>query len=251
MLKSDVKRFEGLAAANETARIEAAAELQQLDRFHFDDHPIGKFCFSAQQAAALVSAWRATSSELLQVWIAQALALTKTNTPDALAVLAESLGLDGHYMSSVAQFLFSYQPRTPACYQLFRSLHRHPNPDVRWRSAMMLRSMVSANEFDYVEDMPILRTLMLDSSPTTRLEAVQAAEWVQGLGPADYEVLMDVANIDSGAARYRARELMAKLETHVSGCTPAAFAPREPLLRTDGISVVSGSFDVSRPQSQY
>lgn len=235
MLKTDAERFNNLAANDESTRIQAAEQLQQHKRFHFHDHPVGKFRFSPEQMASLLSAWHATSSDLLKVWIAQALALTGVATPEVLSVLADTTSHDGPYMKEVAMILRDYRTRIPEGNELLKSLHLHPNRDVRSCAAAAMDSMAFAKELDYDRDMPILRSLMLDTDATTRLHAVRAAEKMIGLGPTDYDVLLDVVNIDSGAARHYAKELLAKLELTALGCTPSAFAPREPLLRTDGV----------------
>lgn len=246
MLKTDKKNLDDLASQDESVRVQAAERLQQLDLLHFQHHPIDKFRFSAEQIASLLAAWHATSSELLKVWIVQVMALTRTSPPEVLPVMVDSLRLDGRYMPYVAQLLLGYRKQIPGGNELFKSLHRHPNPDVRWRSAMALRSMVFAKEFDYAKDMPILRALMLDTASIVRHEAVMTAKDISELGPVDYEVLLDLVNIDNSSARHYAKELMARLESEVPGCTPSAFAPREPLLRTDGIySVEKAELDAA------
>lgn len=235
MLKADVKRFEDLASADETVRFEAANQLQQLDQFHFHDHPVGKFRFSVEKVASLLCAWHATHRDLIKGWIAQALALTENRSPEVLVLFRDTLKLDGPYMPVVAQLLYTYSTNVPGANELFKLLHRHPNPEVRWRSAMALSCMALAGELDYDKDMSILRTLMLDRHPNTRSDAIRAASRMQGLGLLDYEVLLDVVNTYSGRSRDEARELMVRLERLVAGCTPSAFAPREPLRRTDGV----------------
>ena len=163
MLKADVKRFENLASADEPARVAAAVQLQQLEFRHFDDHPAGKFRFSDDEVRSLLSNWHSTSSELVKIWIAQALALTETSTPEVQRitdVLADTLRFDGHYMPEVAEFLSRYLPHMKEGNAVIKSLYRHPNPDVRWRCVLALRSMAFQNELDYASDMPIVRALI-------------------------------------------------------------------------------------------
>jgi len=235
MLKADQKRFEDLASSDGSVSLKAAQQLQRLEYRHLYDHPVDKFRFSADQITALVRNWHGTSDRLLRLWIAQALALTESETPDAVAVLAGSLWLDGEYMPAVAHFMRRFQEALPGGNELIKSLHRHPNYEVRWRSAMGLSDMIIGGKFDYAVDMPILHRLMLDTSPIVRMEAVLAAKHVTELGVADYEILLDVVNIDSGAARAYAKELLVQLEETVPGCSPSAFAARLPILRTDGV----------------
>lgn len=235
MLKADIKHFENLASADESVRVAAAVHLQQLKFRHFDDHPVDTFRFSNDQVSSLVSAWGATSNDLLKVWIAQALALTETDTPEALKVLVDTVHFDGPYMPEVALGLTRCRAHIADGNEIVKSLHRHPNPNVRWRCALTMRSMVFYKEIDYASDMPILRILMLDSDSRVRHEAVMAAMDLPELSPIDYEVLLDVVNLYGGSARHYAKLLITRLEGSVPGCTPSAFAAREPVLRTDGI----------------
>src|SRR5689334_15525198 len=163
MLKADSKRFENLASTDEAVRTAAAHQLQALDRGHFNDHPPGKFRFSVEQVAALVAAWEATPSELVKVWIAQALALTKTFGPAVPDVLAQSLRLDGPYLYMVARYLLDCRAQLADALDLFRSWLSHPDDGVRWCCAQAQESMAYRGEQDYATDMPILRRLMLDS----------------------------------------------------------------------------------------
>jgi hypothetical protein len=78
---------------------------------------------------------------------------------------------------------------------------------------------------------------MLDSDSSVRREAVMAAMDIPELSPIDYEMLLDVVNLYGGSARDNAKLLITRLEGSVPGCTPSAFATREPVLRTDGIYI--------------
>lgn len=235
MLKADIKHFENLASPDESVRVAAAVHLQQLKFRHFDDHPVGTFRFSNDQVWSLLSAWDTTPNNLLKVWIAQALALTNTYTPEARKVLVDSLHFDGPYMPEVAAGMIGCRAHITDGNEIVKSLHRHPNPMVRWHCAKAMRSMVFYKEIDYASDMPILRTLMLDSDSSVRHEAVMTAMDIPELSPIDYEVLLDVVNLYGGSARHYAKLMITRLEGSVRGCTPSAFAAREPVLRTDGI----------------
>ncbi|MES2948715.1 MAG: hypothetical protein V4858_09250 [Pseudomonadota bacterium] len=237
MLKSDIKHFENLASTDESTRVAAAVHLQQLKFRHFDDHPVGTFRFSSDQLSSLLSAWDTTPNDLLKAWLAQALALTNTYTPEARKVLVDALHLDGPYMPEVAAGVIGCRAHITDSNEIVKSLHRHINPMVRWHCAKAMRSMVFHQEFDYASDMPILRTLMLDPESSVRHEAVMAAMDIPELTAVDYEVLLDVVNLYGGSARHYASLLITKLEGSVPGCTRSAFAAREPMLRTDGIYI--------------
>jgi hypothetical protein len=171
----------------------------------------------------------------VKAWIAQALALTNTFTPEARKALVDALRFDGPYMQWVAAGVIDCRAHIPDGNEIVKSLHRHPNPMVRWRCAIGMRSMVFHKDFVYASDMPILRTLMLDTYSSVRHEAVMAAMDVSGRTPVDYETLLDVVNLYTGSARAYAKDLLAIMEKIVPGCTPSAFAAREPVLRIDGI----------------
>lgn len=241
MLKADIKHFENLALSDESVRVSAAVHLQQLNSWHFDDHPVGTFRFSNDQVSSLICAWNTTPNDLVKIWIAQALALTSTYTPEARKVLVDSLHFDGPYMPEVAAGVIGCRAHITDGNEVVKSLHRHTNPMVRWRCAAAIRSMVFDGEIEYASDMPILRALMLDSDSSTRREALMAAMNVPGLSLIDYETLLDVVNLYGGAARNDAKELMTRLEETVPGCNPRAFAAREPVLRTDGIYITERS----------
>ena len=237
MLKADIKHFENLASADESVRVSAAVQLQRLNSWHFDDHPVGTFRFSNDQVSSLISAWDTTPNDLVKMWIAQALVLTSIYTPEARKVLMDALHFDGPFMPEVAARVIGFRAHITDGNEIVKSLHRHTNPEVRWRCAAAIRSMVFDGEFEYAADMPILRTLMLDSDASTRREALMAAMNVPGLSLIDYETLLDVVNLYGGAARNDAKELMTRLEESVPGCNPTSFAAREPVLRTDGIYI--------------
>jgi hypothetical protein len=240
MLKTDAVLFNDLTSADDAVRIKAATKLEQYDSWHFKDHPLGGFSYDLAQIQSLLEGWKSTCSDLVKAWIAQALALTKTTTVEALALMADSLKLDGPCMERVAQTVYECRHRIPNGNDILRGLYSHPKSGVRWRCAMALQSLVFSKE-QVADDLALMRRLLLDINETVRCEAAFAAKEVlsaqimPGLGPEDYEVLLDVENIDSGAARVYARELMAKLEATVPGCRREAFAPREPLVRTEGI----------------
>lgn len=237
MLKADIKQFENLASADESVRVSAAVHLQQLNSWHFDDHPVGTFRFSNDQVSSLISAWDATSNDLVKIWIAQALVLTSIYAPEARKVLVDALHFDGFFMPEVAARVIGLRAHITDGNEIVKSLHRHTNTEVRYRCAAAIRSMVFDGEIEYATDMPIIRTLMLDSDSSTRREALMAAMNVPGLSLIDYETLLDVVNLYGGATRNDAKELMKQLEESVPGCNPLAFAPREPVLRTDGIYI--------------
>ncbi|MFZ6755626.1 hypothetical protein ACO0K9_00270 [Undibacterium sp. Ji50W] len=234
MKKVDIKLFEELASLDDVTRLAAAVQLQRLEHGYFDQFNTKRFRFKAEQIQCLVLAWHTSSNALVRLWVAQLLAITKTDTDEVLALLREAVHLDGKYIPTVAEFLRNRLQRIPDGLKLFRSLSQHPSDGVRLSCAMVLGLMIHDGTFDYEIDLPILRTLMLDTYSYTRTQAVSAARYIN-LGPADFEVLLDVVNIDSGAARDYARELMSKLENILSNCKASAFAPRVPLLRIDGV----------------
>ncbi len=154
MLKADIKHFENLASVDESVRVAAAVRLQQLNFRHFDDSPVGKFRFSNDQVSSLLSAWDTTPNDLVKVWIAQALAMTETYTPEARKVLVGALYFDGPYMSEVALGVTRCRAHIAGGNEIVKSLHRHPNPRVRGHCVATMRSMVFNQEFDYASDMP-------------------------------------------------------------------------------------------------
>jgi hypothetical protein len=247
MLKTDVSLFNDLTSADDALRLAAATKLEQRPAEHFKDHPVRQFMYEPAQIQSLLEAWKSTRGDLVKAWIAQALALTETETGfppgrwggEVLSLMADSLKrkLNGPYMGRVAQHVYRYSERIPNGNDFLRGLCDHSNHEVRWRCAMALGSFVVVKKL-VAGDLALVRRLMLDTNATVRNEAVLAAkriaEEIPGfLGPEDYEVLLDVENIDSGAARTYARELMVKLEASVPGCRREAFAPRVPVLRTE------------------
>jgi hypothetical protein len=237
MLKADTVLFNDLASSDDAVRIEVATKLEQRPLGHFQDHPVGKFGYGPAQIQSLLEGWKSTRSDLVKAWIAQALAMTQSKTVGALLLMADSLKLDGPYMDWVAQTVYEQRNRVPNGSDILRGLYDHPNSGVRRRCAMALRSFAFFNELT-ADDPVLLRRLMLDTDATVRNEAVLAAMRFPGLGPEDYEILLDVEN--SYAARANVRELMDKLEATVPGCRREAFAPREPLLRTEGVYYAKG-----------
>lgn len=255
MLKADAALFNDLTSSDDAVRIKAATKLEQRPIDHFKDHPVGwKFIYEPAQIQSLLDGWESTRSNLVKAWIAQALQMTQSESlkallvrgadyfnPDTsnrlgavLSLMVDSLKLDGPYMDWVAQTVYELHRLIPNGDDILRGLVDHPNSKVRWRCAVALSFFAFCKQLT-ADDPILLRRLMLDTDATVRNKAVYTAKEFPGLGPEDYEILLDVEKIDSYSARALARELMAKLEATVPGCRREAFAPREPLLRTEGV----------------
>lgn len=237
MLKADIKRTEGLASTDDAVRMASAAAFARLKPRHFLSHPVGRYQPAPELVQALLAAWSATASPAVRMWIAQMLAMTGADTPEVFPVVLDSLSLDGEYLPARFAFVMQRRTRLPGKGKdTIRAYYRHRHADVRYMCADALFSMQFGQELDYAEDIGMLRELMLDTNGTARLYAVQAAgKFGERLGTADFETLLDVVNVDSGAARQYAKDIIARMDGVVPGCTVAAFAPRVPCLRHDGV----------------
>ena len=213
MLKADAKRFENLASCEESIRVAAATQLEMLKKFHFEDHSIHKAKFSSEKVDQLVAAWRETRSDLVRMWIAQVLALSQTHSPEVLSLAFESLKLGGQYLPAVFRYVLANRRDAPEKRELIKAYHRHRNAEVRGLCAFYLDIMALGKELVYKPDIDVIRTLMLDADAHVRLYAVSAVKHfsLDELCSDDFEVLLDVVNLDSGAARHYAKELLKKM----------------------------------------
>lgn len=234
MLKADAALFTDLASADEAVQLAAATKLEGRRPWYFNDQHPETFSYTTEQVGALIGNWEAARHDSVKAWIAQALALSHGMHTAALPLQAASLHLDGPYMSRVANTVYRWREYLPGSDAILRALHDHPDKGIREYCARALEAFARGKQL-IDGDLALARRLMLDESASVRQRAVQALACMPELGLVEYEALLDVENIDSGNARFLARELMAKLETTVPGCNKAAFKPREPLLHSDGL----------------
>lgn len=236
MRKADAQHFEALASSDESVRVAAATALDALPKDHFAAHPIGKFSYAYPQTLELVRAWHATGSDLVRRWIAQALLLVQNQQAEIEEIMLASVPLARQWQPGLIQYVGYRAHRMPGAKELVKSLHRDPDPDVRAACAQALDSMRCNQYLDYASDVAVLRRLLVDTNPSARQAAVRAVQDFD-LGREDCEVLLDLVNMDSGSARHYARELLAKIAARQPDCALDSFAPRSPLLRTDGMYV--------------
>lgn len=237
MLKADLTRFIDLGSQDETVRVAAAGKLSALPRLHFDDHPVDPERLPAGWVEAMVAAWHATSSDDVRAWIAQAVSLVQPQPwRPVQSLMLDFLDVQGPYCYMVARFALMRLHDLPEARERLLALHRHRDPTVRSLLASRMRYGIGAETFDHAADAPILRKLMLDPDFRVRSDAVGTASVAcDDLDRVDFEVLLDVVNMDDRGARLGAQLLIKALSDRLPGCTPEAFEPRVPLLRTDGV----------------
>ncbi|MEH3085122.1 MAG: hypothetical protein PGN26_00970 [Xylophilus ampelinus] len=236
MLKSDARRIADLGSASEDARRAAAAALSAHPRGHFDAHPIDKLVLEPAALEALQAAWRATGDPAVRAWIAQVLVLSGCTAPAAFGIVRDAMDLACEHQHRLLHYVLVRTTLLPDVRALLRRYHRHRSSDMRLCCASRLASMALSGELDRADDGELLRALALDADGSVRTYAALALQRIADqLQPVDFELLLDVENIDAGAARTYARQAMAKIAARLPVCTAAAFAPRLPLLRTDGV----------------
>ena len=236
MLKADLTRLTSLASDDETVRIGAAAQLTALQPYHFHDHPIDTERLPAGWVDAVAAAWHATSNDTVRAWIAQAVALAQPwHSKPVEPLMLHFLDIAGPYLSDVVSFVIGFASGMPGAKERLLALHRHRDPRVRSAMAGGLMSKAAAYGLGHATDAPIVRQLMLDPDRFVRNYAVGIAEKFDELDRVDVEVLLDVVNIDCDGARIRAQRLIQSLAAKRPDCSPDSFAPRVPLLRTDGL----------------
>lgn len=206
MLKKDKLLVKRLASTDDEVRVAAAGELDQLEKGHFEDHPVSMRLIGDLQPA-LVAAHVATSSALVKQWITQVLAdghATGTGI-DALVLAALTPGCS--YLPTLLYYMWSNCARFEGHKEQIKTLCGHADEQVRWRCALILYHMPLALSYD--TDAACLRALALDAFPTARTYAVLAMARLGVQSAEDVRVLRRVVEIDEGAAAVYAQELLA------------------------------------------
>ena len=85
-----------------------------------------------------------------------------------------------------------------------KGLYDHKDFNVRWRVALVLEKM----NLNYETDSEVIRNLLLDEYPTTRIYAVLALKKLGRVETIVANVLREVIRIDDGAARQYAQQLI-------------------------------------------
>jgi hypothetical protein len=206
-LPADRRRFEGLMAADEAARIAAADGLDALEHGHFEDHPIAS-SFPEEHSERLLAAFHASGERRVKAWILYLLSETTRHTPHMVAAVAAHLAPGSHLLepclSMIQRAPRSYAHLTPAVV----ALADHAERNVRWRCAIALRSL----PLDIAPHLDALHALMLDTDANTRLYAVLALHdkrATRQLDEASRAVLQKVIDMDGkSAAAGHARKLL-------------------------------------------
>ena len=205
MLKADKLKVEGLVASDEALRIESAVQLQALEPGHFEDHPISvNFVKGIEEK--LLAAYRDTDSPLVREWVLQVLASASIESDELVSIVSAALTPECPYLPTLLYYIWQSAHKFPNIKEQVKLLCSHPDPQVRWRCALVLEKI----PLDYKNDVGVIRALMTDEYYTTRTYAVLALKKLGKVGFFDRRALKKVIKIDDGAARTYANELLGK-----------------------------------------
>jgi hypothetical protein len=208
MLKKDKTRFLQLASTDEEMRISAALELTDLPRGHFEDHPVSSK-FIQEQLPNFVRAYRDTRNELVREWIVQGIACGQIFNQEIKRIVEAEINPSCLFLPTLLYLTWLNAPEFQDSKEKIKELHNHGDFEVRWRVALVLEKL----NLEYENDSDVIRSLLLDEYPTTRIYAVLALKKLGRLETIDETTLREVIRIDDGAAQQYARQLMMTCKT--------------------------------------
>jgi hypothetical protein len=212
ILPSDRRLIERLVSGVEADRLKAVLELEDLEPGHFEEHGISPWFVEANAERLLVT-YRNTRHEPIKRWILILIAYAGFVNDEILDIVSRSLDRNCEVLSPTLNLIYQNAARESAArfqhlISEIKQLHNHPDTEVRWRCAMVLRFL----SLDYEKDADVIRALMLDDCYATRTEAVGAFKNALGrriVDENDRTILEKLIEKDgSGAAAYYAKQLL-------------------------------------------
>jgi len=207
LLPADRKLCESLMSNTDGERLLAAQGLDSRDAGHFEEHSVAS-TYIEDHAEQLLLAYRTTKHTKVKDWILFFLGQAAYASEELSEIVAAELRPESEVLQQILYLIY----RTPQKFQHLKNelkgLHKHADEKVRWRVALALK-LFSLN---YVDDLDVVRALMLDDFYATRLEGVFAFKKILGsdsVRESERSLLKATIEKDgTGSASYYAKELL-------------------------------------------
>ncbi|MBX9685488.1 MAG: hypothetical protein K2X27_02225 [Candidatus Obscuribacterales bacterium] len=209
LLPSDRLLIEGLISDSEEERLAAANSLDELEPGHFEEHSVAKI-FIEDKSSFLEASFRKSKHRSVKAWVLSFLADAEYVSDELVDIISAELRPDSLLLEPLLYYIYRNPKRFQHLKSGIKQFHLHSDSDLRWRAALALKNL----ELNYLDDIDVVRTLMLDDFYASRLEGLFAFKKILGeasLSEADRMFLSRVIDKDeNGSAAFYAKELLSK-----------------------------------------